>query len=178
VFDKEPDYFSGYVSDDELNLDADYVSSVLTPADMRKIADQMDDSMGGMMDTVVFMAVTIYFIMMYLLTKTVIDRSARSISYMKVFGYRDREINKLYVRSITITVALSLVISLPIVIWGVSLFAEVIFMNYSGNFAINIPLWLMAESVAIGFATYLVVALFHIRAVKRVRFEEALKVQE
>ena len=178
VFDKEPEYFSGYVSDDELDLDADYVSSVLTPADMRKIADQMDDSMGGMMDTVVFMAVTIYFIMMYLLTKTVIDRSARSISYMKVFGYRDREINKLYVRSITITVALSLVISLPIVIWGVSLFAEVIFMNYSGNFAINIPLWLMVESVAIGFATYLVVALFHVRAVKRVRLEEALKVQE
>ena len=178
VFDNDPDYFDGYVSDAELNLDADYVASVLTPDDMRKIANQMDDSMGEMMDTVVYMAVVIYFIMMYLLTKTVIDRSARSISYMKVFGYRDREINRLYVRSITITVAVSLVVSLPIVIWAVCLFAEVVFMNYSGNFAINIPLWLMAESVAIGFATYLVVALFHIRAIKRVRFEEALKVQE
>ncbi|MDO4890358.1 MAG: ABC transporter permease, partial [Coriobacteriaceae bacterium] len=178
VFDNDPDYFNGYVSDAELNLDADYVASVLTPDDMRKIANQMDDSMGEMMDTVVYMAVVIYFIMMYLLTKTVIDRSARSISYMKVFGYRDREINRLYVRSITITVAVSLVVSLPIVIWAVCLFAEVVFMNYSGNFAINIPLWLMAESVAIGFATYLVVALFHIRAIKRVRLEEALKVQE
>ena len=178
VFDHDADYFSGYVSDAELDLDTDYVSSVLTPADMRKIADQMDDSMGEMMDIVVYMAVIIYFIMMYLLTKTVIDRSARSIAYMKVFGYRDREINKLYVRSITITVAVSLVVSLPIVIWGVCLFAEVIFMNYSGNFAINIPLWLMAESVAIGFVTYLVVAVFHVRAIKRVRLEEALKVQE
>ena len=178
VFDNEHDYFDGYVSDEELNLDADYVASVLTPDDMRKIANQMDDSMGELMDMVVGMAVVIYFIMMYLLTKTVIDRSARSISYMKVFGYRDREINKLYVRSITITVAVSLIISLPIVIWAVCLFAEVVFMNYSGNFAINIPLWLMAESVAIGFVTYLVVAVFHIRAIKRVRLEEALKVQE
>ena len=145
---------------------------------MHKIANQMDDSMGDLMNMVVGMAVVIYFIMMYLLTKTVIDRSARSISYMKVFGYRDGEINRLYVRSITITVAVSLVLSLPIVIRAVCLFAEVVFMNYSGNFAINIPFWLMAESVAIGFATYLVVALFHVRAVKRVRLEEALKVQE
>jgi hypothetical protein len=58
------------------------------------------------------------------------------------------------------------------------MFAEVIFMNYSGNFAINIPLWLMAESVAIGLATYLVVAMFHIHAIRKVRLEEALKVQE
>ncbi|MDO4533214.1 MAG: FtsX-like permease family protein [Coriobacteriia bacterium] len=178
VFDNDPEYFSGYVSDEELNLDATYVASVLTPDDMRKIANQMDDSMGDLMNMVVGMAVVIYFIMMYLLTKTVIDRSARSISYMKVFGYRDREINKLYVRSITITVIVSLIVSLPIVIWTVSLFAEVVFMNYSGNFAVNIPFWLMAESVGIGVATYLVVALFHIRAIKRVRLEEALKVQE
>ena len=178
VFDNDADYFDGYVSNEELNLDADYVASVLTPDDMRKIANQMEDSMGELMGMVVGMAVVIYFIMMYLLTKTVIDRSARSISYMKVFGYRDREINKLYVRSITMTVAISLVVSLPIVIWAVCLFAEVVFMNYSGNFAINIPFSLMAESVAIGFATYLVVALFHIRAIKRVRLEEALKVQE
>ena len=178
VFDNDPEYFSGYVSDEELNLDASYVASVLTPDDMRKIANQMDDSMGDLMNMVVGMAVVIYFIMMYLLTKTVIDRSARSISYMKVFGYRDREINKLYVRSITITVIVSLIVTLPIVIWAVSLFAEVVFMNYSGNFAVNIPFWLMAESVGIGVATYLVVALFHIRAIKRVRLEEALKVQE
>lgn len=178
IYGNDPGYFNGYVSDDVLNLDSDYVASVLTPDDMVKIANQMDDSMGDMMNAVVYMAVVIYFIMMYLLTKTVIDRSARSIAYMKVFGYRDREINKLYVRSITITVAVSLVVSLPLVIWAVCLFAEVIFMNYSGNFAINIPLWLMAESVAIGLATYLVVALFHVRAVKRVRLEEALKVQE
>lgn len=178
VFGNEADYFNGYVSDEELNLDTDYVASVLTPEDMRKIANQMDDSMGEMMNAMVGMAVTIYFIMMYLLTKTVIDRSARSISYMKVFGYRDREISKLYVRSITITVAVSLVASLPIVVWAVCLFAEAVFMNYSGNFAIDLPLWLMAESAAIGFATYLVVALFHLRAIRRVRLEEALKVQE
>ena len=178
VFGNDSDYFSGYVSNEALDLDPDYVASVLTPDDMTKIANQMDDSMGDLMTMVVGLAVVIYFIMMYLLTKTVIDRSARAISYMKVFGYRDREINRLYVRSITITVAVSLVASLPIVIWAVVLFCEVVFMNYSGNFAINIPPWLMLESVAIGLATYLVVALFHIRAVKRVRLEEALKVQE
>ncbi len=54
------------------------------------------------------LSVPIFLIFIYLLTKTVIDRSARAISYMKVFGYRDGETNKLYIRSITWTVVVSL----------------------------------------------------------------------
>ena len=69
-----------------------------------------------MIGMMVGLAVFIFLLFMYLLTKAVIDHSARSISYMKVFGYRDSEISHLYIRSITLCVAASLVLSLPVII--------------------------------------------------------------
>lgn len=47
--------------------------------------------MSKMIGMMIGLAVFIFLLFMYLLTKAVIDHSARSISYMKVFGYRDSE---------------------------------------------------------------------------------------
>ena len=48
----------------------------------------------------------------------------------------------------------------------------------SGNIEIYVPMTAIAEVIAIGFATYLAVALLHIRRIKRVPLALALKVQE
>ena len=124
------------------------------------------------------LAVFIFLLFMYLLTKAVIDHSARSISYMKVFGYRDGEISHLYIRSITLCVVASLVLSLPVIIGSLTAIFRSMLLAYNGNIEIYVPAWSMAACVGIGFATYLVVALLHTRSIKRVGLAEALKVQE
>lgn len=134
----------------------------------------MNDLIGMM----VALSVFIFLIFMYLLTKSIIDRSARAISYMKVFGYRDPEISKLYVRSITITVAISLIVLQPIIIGGLTAIFKAMLMSYSGNIEIYVPMVCIVEAVGIGFATYLVVAFLHIRKIKKVPLALALKTQE
>lgn len=115
---------------------------------------------------------------MYLLTKAVIDRSARSISYMKVFGYRDGEISHLYIRSITLCVVAALLLSQPVIIGSLTAIFRSMLLAYNGNIEIYVPWWSIAACVGIGFATYLVVALLHTRSIRRVSLSEALKVQE
>ena len=138
----------------------------------------MEESFGDMMDMVVAFAVPVYLILVYLLTKTVIDRSSRYISYMKVFGYHNREIQRLYVRAITVTVLTSLVASLPFVIWLCDVFVRIVMDRYSGNLELYVAPSLMAEVVAIGAAAYIAVAAIHIRRIRRVGLAEAMKVQE
>ncbi len=171
-------YFNGYVSNEPLNFNARYVASEVTPDSMQAIADQMTDSMGDMMQMLLFVAVVIYFVLMYLLTKTVIDRAGRSISYMKVFGYRDREISALYVRSITVTVVVSLVASLPIIIAAITALMKAVLASYAGNIVLYIPPEAIGIDLAVGVATYLVVAWVHLRAIRRIPLALALKVQE
>ena len=178
LFDNETDYFNGYVSDEALAIDDYYLVNDLTPSDMDKIGTQMKSSMGYIMDMLVVVAVLIYLILMYLLTKTVIERSARSIAYMKVFGYRDSEINRLYVRSISTTVIVSLFACLPLLFWSLSLLMKLVFSKFTGNFEIVFTPDVILKDLAFGIATYCVVAFLHVRRIKRVPFSEALKVQE
>lgn len=178
LFGNDAAYFNGYASDEKLDLDARYFAGDTTPDDMRAVGDQFIGMMSKMIGMMVGLAVFIFLLFMYLLTKAVIDHSARSISYMKVFGYRDSEISHLYIRSITLCVAASLVLSLPLIIGSLTAIFRSMLLAYSGNIEIYVPAWSMAVCVGIGFATYLIVALLHMRSIKRVSLAEALKVQE
>lgn len=178
MVDEDEDNFVGYASDEELELDARYLATDITPESMTSTADQMQESFGGIMDMIVGFAVPVYLILVYLLTKTVIDRSSRYISYMKVFGYHNNEITKLYVRAITVTVMVSLVASLPFVIKLCDVFVKLVMDRYSGNLELYIELPLMGKVVAIGAVAYLVVAAAHIWHIRRVSLSEAMKVQE
>ncbi|WP_297156898.1 ABC transporter permease, partial [uncultured Ellagibacter sp.] len=178
LFGNDAAYFNGYVSDEALDLDSRYFAGDTTPDDMRAVGDQFIGMMSKMIGMMVGLSVFIFLLFMYLLTKAVIDRSARSISYMKVFGYRDGEISHLYIRSITLCVAASLVLSQPVIIGSLTAIFRSMLLAYNGNIEIYVPWWSIAECVGIGFATYLVVALLHTRSIKRVSLSEALKVQE
>lgn len=177
-FGNDAKYFNGYASDQALDLDARYLASDLTPESMDAIGEQFVGMMDDMIGMLMGLSVFIFLVFIYLLTKSVIDRSARSISYMKVFGYRDSEISRLYVRSITLTVAVSMVVCQPLIIGWLTLLFRTMLLAYNGNIEIYVPMAAIAEVIAIGFATYLAVALLHIRRIKRVPLALALKVQE
>ena len=178
LFGNDTAYFNGYVSDETLDLDARYFAGDTTPDDMRAVGDQFIGMMSNLIGMMVGLSVFIFLLFMYLLTKAVIDRSARSISYMKVFGYRDGEISHLYIRSITLCVMAALVLSQPVIIGSLTAIFRSMLLAYNGNIEIYVPWWPIAACVGIGFATYLVVALLHTRSIRRVSLSEALKVQE
>ena len=178
LFGNDTAYFNGYVSDETLDLDARYFAGDTTPDDMRAVGNQFIGMMSSLIGMMVGLAVFIFLLFMYLLTKAVIDRSARSISYMKVFGYRDGEISHLYIRSITLCVMAALVLSQPVIIGSLTAIFRSMLLAYNGNIEIYVPWWSIAACVGIGFATYLVVALLHTHSIKRVSLSEALKVQE
>ena len=175
MFGNDAAYFNGYASDEPLMLDSRYVASDLTPSDMDAIGEQFTGMMDDMIGMLVGMSVFIFLVFMYLLTKSVVDHSARSISYMKVFGYRDREVSKLYVRSITWCVAASLIVCQPLIIVSLTAIFKAMLLSYSGNIEIYVPLACILEVIATGFATYLVVALLHVRHIKKVPLALALK---
>lgn len=178
LFGNDAGYFNGYASDEPLQLDERYLASDLTPADMDAIGEQFTGMMDDMIDMLVGMSVFIFLVFIYLLTKSVIDRSARSISYMKVFGYRDGEVSKLYVRSITWCVVVSLIVLQPLIIVALTAIFKAMLLAYSGNIEIYVPLASIIEVIAVGFATYLVVAALHVRHIKKVPLALALKSAE
>ena len=107
MFDLGDDYFSGYFSNTEItDIDTGYIGSVIDLDALTKISRQLDVSMGSMMGMINVFAVVIYMILIYLLSKIIIEKNAQSISMTKILGYTNGEISRLYILSTSLVVVL------------------------------------------------------------------------
>lgn len=84
--------------------ESEVIYSITTKEDVKKAANVFISSMQSMMITLLVIAIIIFIVIMYLMMKVMIDRSAFHISMVKVFGYRTKEIKKLYLDGNFITV--------------------------------------------------------------------------
>ena len=177
TFDLGDDYFSGYFSNTEItDIDSSYIGSVIDLDALTKISRQLSVSMGSMMGMVNLFAVAIYMILIYLLSKIIIEKNAQSISMTKILGYTNGEISRLYILSTSIVIVLCLLISLPIetTIMEV-LFREMMLQSISGWIALWIDPMIYVQMFVIGLVTYAVVALLEYRKIRKVPMGEALK---
>lgn len=179
LLDYEEAYFNGYFSNVELTFeDENNLAAVITPEDMVELGDQMTSSFSQMAPLCLGIAVIIYLVLMYLLTKIVIDKNALFISFMKVFGYEKKEIKKLYLTSTTIVVLVSLFLGLPFAYLTIQRCFEIVLMKISGYIPIYIPVYLFAQIIVIGMASYFIINFFHKKRVNRIEMVDALKNRE
>ena len=177
TFDLGNDYFSGYFSNSKIkDIDGKYIGSVLDLEALTKISRQLDVSMGNMMGMVNAFAIGIYMVVIYLLSKIIIEKNAQAISMTKILGYTNGEISRLYIWSTTIVVIICLLLSLPIekAVMNV-LFREMMLTSISGWIALWIDPKIYVEMFLIGIGTYAVVAMIEYRRIKHVPMDEALK---
>ena len=177
TFDLGDDYFSGYFSNTEItDIDSTYIGSVIDLDALTKISRQLNVSMGSMMGMVNVFAIAIYMILIYLLSKIIIEKNAQSISMTKILGYTNGEISRLYILSTSLVVILCLLISLPIETTVMEvLFREMMLSSISGWITLWIDPMIYVKMFAAGFITYSVIAMLEYRRIRRVPMSEALK---
>ena len=177
LFDLGSDYFSGYLSDSEItDIDQKYIGSVIDLDSLSKISRQLNVSMGSMMYLLDGFSIVLFMILIYLLSKIIIEKNAQSISMTKILGYSDREISSLYLLSTTIMVVIFLLLSFPIeTVLMKALFRGIMISSISGWIPLYIDPVLYVKMFLLGFGTYLLVALIEYRRIKKVPMDQALK---
>ena len=177
LFDLGSDYFSGYLSDSEItDIDQKYIGSVIDLDSLSKISRQLNVSMGSMMYLLDGFSIVLFMILIYLLSKIIIEKNAQSISMTKILGYSDREISSLYLLSTTIMVVVFLLLSFPIeTVLMNALFRGIMISSISGWIPLYIDPVLYVKMFLLGFGTYLLVALIEYRRIKKVPMDQALK---
>lgn len=177
TFDLGNHYFSGYFSNSKItDINKKYIGSVVDLKALTKVSRQLTVSMGSMMNLVKGFAIGIFIVLIYLLSKIIIEKNTQSISMAKILGYTNGEIGKLYIRSTTIVVVICLLLSLPIekAIMGV-VFREMMLSSVSGWIALWIDPKIYLKMFLIGIGTYAIVSLLEYRRIRRIPMEEALK---
>lgn len=172
-------YFNAYFSEEELLFaDENTIASVITAKDMAKVGDQMLSSFSQLAPLCLTGAIVIYIVLMYILTKIVIDRNAFAISLLKVFGYKEKEVRMLYIRVTTIVVFMSLLLSIPLVNIGLKGSFQFAMTKVSGYLPAYISKPLYALMIVIGMGTYFILNFIHIRRINGIEMSAALKNRE
>lgn len=177
TFDLGDGYYGGYFSDAPLTeIDSQYIGSVIDLDQLTKVSRQLMVSMGASMGLVNGFAIMIFFVVVYLLSKMIIEKNAQSISMTKILGYSGSEIARLYLLSTTVVVVLCMAVSLPIEVFLMKfLFRAVMLESMTGWIEMWVSPTLYLRMMVIGLAAYAVVALLEYRRIIRVPMDEALK---
>ena len=177
TLDLGEEYFSGYLADTPVtDIDSRYIGTVIDLESATKISRQLDVSMGKMMWMVDFFAVVVFFVLIYLLSKIIIEKNAESISMAKILGYENREISGLYIRPTTIVAVLGMIVTLPPLTAAMQRILKWMMTTEMNGW---IPFYLDPKICviipALGIGAYAVVALLEYRKICSVPMDEALK---
>lgn len=178
IMEVDEDSYNCILSDKKLDIDDASISKMISRSDMLGAASQMMDSFEYVILYINIFSVIVYIVILYIMTKVVIEKNAISISYMKVFGYESNEIRKLYLTATTWVVFTSLVVCIPLEIW---LFKEVlVFLSnmIDGYIAFYLPPMVYVEIVVIGIIAYFCINGLHVFSVKKIPMTDALKNRE
>ena len=114
LFGAGSDEYNVVFADKDLGVDPARLYATTTKADIESAAGIFADQMRSMVVMIVIISTLIFVVVMYLMMKVMIDRSAFSISLIKVFGFRTKEIRKLYLDGNFFIIAIGAAICLPL----------------------------------------------------------------
>ena len=176
TFDLEEGAFSGFLSEEEItDLLSGYIASVITPEDVTKMADQMDHSMGSYMLYFQYLCAVLAAVLMYLLTKLIIEANENAISMTKILGYQTREIASVYLVATTWAVILEEILGALIGVLLMRYIWRAMMLRMEGWFDFVMEPVGFVKMLAFVFAAYLLVTALDFRRIRRVPMDLALK---
>lgn len=178
LFGQEDYYYNTLMSDQELDIEVGRIATVITVNKMVAAARQMFTMMYGLVITILGASVLLFAIVMYLLVKMMIDKSTFSISLIKVFGYNEREIKKLYLGTTFYTVALSTLIAIPVSKMIINQIYPYMVSNVSAGMNATMAPQSYLIMVAIILSVYAIVNYLVGRHLKKISLVEILKERE
>lgn len=176
IFDLKDDQFSGFLSDTKIkDIDENNIATTITIHDITKMADQLDHSMGAYMSYFQVLCILLAAVMIYLLTKLIIEKNETAISMTKILGYENKEIASLYLVSTSIVVVLSDLISVVIGTLVMKVAWKMMLFSYSGWFAFKVKPLGYVKMFAFVLIGYLIVMVFDFKRIKKIPMDQALK---
>lgn len=176
IFDLKDEAFTGYFSNEKLDdITKDQVVNIISKQDFTKMADQLDHSMGSYMTYFQVLCILLSVVMIYLLTKLIIEKNENAISMTKILGYENKEIASLYLLSTTIVVVIEDILSVFLGVAVMKVAWHQIMYEYSGWFSFRMENMGYVKMFVFVLIGYLIVMVLDFNRIRRIPMDQALK---
>ncbi len=117
LLDKEEGYYNVLYSRKSLDLETQQIYALTTREDIVKTASVLMENMTPMIGTMIMVSALLFLIVLYQMIRIMTDRAALSISLMRLFGYRDKELGKLYLNGGLAVAGIGAAVLIPLAKW-------------------------------------------------------------
>lgn len=176
TFEMPEGYFTGYFSDEKItDIDEALITAEITEDELTKTSRQLTTTFEDMAGMVQALGIVLFMLVIYLLSRIIIEKNAQSISMTKILGYSNAEINGLYIASTAIVVVLSIIFTIPVANIVIAKIFPIALKDYSGYFFYYVPFNVFAKMALLGLLCYGIIAWLQTRKVKKIPLTIALK---
>ena len=178
-FDKSDNHYNSLLSTEDIDIEPGRLYSVTKRDDIISSAKVFIGSIGFVIYAMVMISALIFIIIEYLMIKLMIDKATLNISLMKIFGFRNKEIDKLYIDGNFIIICLSAIIGIPISKLMVDKFwFPMVSSGTKIGFNVHYPFWLYLVLIGSIVVLYGIVTLMLKKKVADIPMTEVLKNRE
>lgn len=178
LFGQSEDYYNMLLADDKLDIDEGRLYSVTTKADIERSAGIFIKMMVPLVASLMIVSVVIFCVVMYLMMGVMIDRASFGISLIQIFGFRTKEIRKLYLNGNLLIVTAGAIIGIPVA----KIVMDAIYPWFIANTACGMNLhfpWYLYVGIFAGIlVVYSAVNCLLVRKIKCITPAEVLKNRE
>lgn len=114
LFDREKGFYNVLYADHALSLEPGQIYSVTTGDDVVRTGDIFIENMSSMITVMTVTAALMFLIVLYQMMKVMVDRAGFGLSLMRLLGYRDRELRRLYLDGSFLLTALGAAALIPL----------------------------------------------------------------
>ncbi|MCR4585565.1 MAG: FtsX-like permease family protein [Lachnospiraceae bacterium] len=178
MFGESDDYYNMVLSDKDLGIDGGRLSSVSKRSDIENAAGIFVDQMMSLIVILIVVSILIFIAVMFLMLNVMIDRAVFGISLVKIFGYRMKEIRRVYLDGNFYAVMIGACIGIPVV----KKIADMIYPYFIANTAMGMNLhfeWPLYGAVILGIIMiYIAISSVLTEKIKKIVPAEVLKNRE
>lgn len=178
LFGESDTYYNCLLSDKKLDIDEGRLYSTTTKSDIERSAAVFTDLMMSMIVMLIAVAVIIFCSVMFLMLNVTIERASFGISLVKVFGYKTKDVKKLYLNGNAIIITLGALIEIPLSKMFMDKVFPVFIPNVTSGINLAFPWYAYVIIFAGVMATYFIITSILVRKLGKITPAEVLKNRE
>lgn len=178
LFGQEDDYYNVVFADHALEIPAERLYAATGRAEIAQASDVFVNLMLPMVIMILVVSAMVFVLVLYLMMKVMIERSASHIALFKIFGYRRKEIRRLYLDGNFYLIALGALLSLPVSKLLMDALFPLLVSNVACGLHLAFPVWEYALIYGAVMLFYVIIHRALLRRTDQIVPAEVLKRRE